>query len=167
MYLSFEQLPSDARVWIYQAERPFSAEEEKMISSTLKNFCSQWMVHGHPLPTSFKIEFNQFIILAVDQSSAEASGCSIDGSVRIIKELSERLHIDFFNRLKTACLVDQHIGLFTKEEIISNFILGKIIPSTITFNNLVSTKIEFEKNWKTTIEKSWLAKYLPKDALSI
>ena len=166
MYIPFEQLPSDARIWIYQADRVFSGEEEKMISAVLRDFCAQWMVHGQPLQTSYKIEYHQFLILSVNENAAQASGCSIDGSVRVIKELGEQLHIDFFNRLKSACLIDDHIAVLSRQEIVAAFSSGKVSSRTITFNNLVATKGEFEKSWKVEIENTWLAKYLPKDALS-
>lgn len=166
MYIPFEQLPSDARVWIYQADRAFSAEEEKMISAVLTDFCAQWMVHSQPLRTSYKIEYNHFIILSVDENAAQASGCSIDGSVRVIKELGAQLHIDFFNRLKSACLIDGRVAVLSRQEIAAAFSSGNVLSSTLTFNNLVATKGEFETTWKIGIENSWLAKYLPKDALS-
>ena len=32
---------------------------------------------------------------------------------------------------------------------------GTLNENTIVFNNLVSTKEEFEKNWEVPVEKSW------------
>jgi len=37
------------------------------------------------LKPPLKLEFNRFVILSVDESSAGASGCSIDGSVRVLR----------------------------------------------------------------------------------
>src|ERR1043165_661189 len=102
MYIPFEQLPPDARLWIYQAERRFTDDEEKIISASLREFCSQWSAHGNPLETSFLIKYNQFIILSVNENAADASGCSIDGSVRVLKELSKRFDNDLFNRTGVA-----------------------------------------------------------------
>jgi len=167
MYVSFEQLPQESRVWIYQADKSFSKEEEKIISDSLQNFCAQWKVHGNPLNTSFKIEYNQFIVLAVDESTEGASGCSIDSSVRVFKELSQQLGIDFFDRTKVAFLINDEIKLFALQKLAALFQSGELSVSTITFNNLVSDKISFEKNWKTPSEKSWLAKYLHKNPLTV
>lgn len=167
MFVSFEQLPQESRVWIYQADKSFSVEEEKIISDSLKNFCAQWKVHGNPLNTSFKIEYNQFIVLAVDESTEGASGCSIDSSVRALKELSQQLHIHFFDRTKVAFLINDEIKLFPLQKLTALFQSGELSASTITFNNLVPDKIGFEKNWKVPAEKSWLAKFLHKKALSV
>jgi hypothetical protein len=167
MYIPFEQLPPHARVWIYQADRAFSTDEEKIISSTLTNFCLQWAAHGNPLRTSFQIQYHRFVILAVDESSAGASGCSIDGSVRVLKELGDQLNINFFDRTQIAFLIDGEIKTHLLSELNSLFESAKLAASTLTFNNLVPTKEEWEANWKSTVEKSWLIKYLPKDTLSV
>src|SRR6266566_5107558 len=117
MYIPFEQLPSHSQVWIYQADRSFSLEEEKTISESLNDFCLGWTAHGNPLQTSFKIEYNQFVILSVDESSAGASGCSIDGSVRTLKELGNQLHVDFFDRTKVAFLIDGNIQTYALNQV--------------------------------------------------
>jgi hypothetical protein len=166
MYIPFEQLPPHSRVWIYQAEHSFSKDDAKMISETLKEFCSQWLAHGHPLQSSFKIEYNQFIILAVDENEAQASGCSIDGSLRVMKALGSQLAIDFFNRLKIVVMTNDSIKTCSKQEVESNYRSGRLSGESITFNNLVATKDEFEKNWRIPLENSWLAKYLRRNALS-
>src|SRR6266566_1107353 len=161
MYIPFEQLPSHSQVWIYQADRSFSLEEEKTISESLNDFCLGWTAHGNPLQTSFKIEYNQFVILSVDESSAGASGCSIDGSVRTLKELGNQLHVDFFDRTKVAFLIDGNIQTYALSQLNSLFESGRLKATTTSFNNLVATKSEWDANWKTTPEKSWLIKYLP------
>src|SRR5882757_1942285 len=167
MYIPFEKLPPLSRVWVYQADRSFSPDEEKIIFETLTGFCSAWEAHGDPLKTSFKIEFNRFVILSVDESSAGASGCSIDGSVRVLKDLGNQCNINFFDRTKVAFLVNGKIETYPLNELKSLFASAQLKPSMQTFNTLVASKGEWEESWKITAEKSWLIKYLPKDALSV
>jgi hypothetical protein len=165
MYTPFENLPSHTRVWVYQADRKMSASEEAEISSVMKSFCEQWVAHGQPLQTSFKIEFNQFLIVGVDEGFNNASGCSIDGSVRILKGFQSDLNINFLDPSRIAFLVGGEIKLFSRTELKSLFGSGKVTASTTTFNNLVATKADFERQWKIATEKSWMAKYLPNPAL--
>jgi hypothetical protein len=49
-----------------------------------------------------------FVALAVDLTHENASGCSIDASVRFIKSVGAELNVDFFNRLKM--LVEDNEG---------------------------------------------------------
>jgi hypothetical protein len=167
MLIPFEKLPPHSRIWIYQTDRPFSVDEEKVISDSLLSFCSQWEAHGNPLQTSFKIDYHQFVILAVDESSAGASGCSIDGSVRVLKELGNQLEIDFFDRSRVAFLENDKINTYSLPQLKSLFESGKLTSASQTFNNLVVNKGEWKINWKTAVQKSWLTKYLPKDTLSV
>ena len=166
MYIPFEQLPANSRVWVYQADRAFSFEEEKIIAQSLTRFCADWVAHGNPLRTSFRIEYRQFVILSVDESSAGASGCSIDGSVRVLKELGARLTIDFFDRTRVAFLINGEIETHPLSQLGVLFESARLKPSTQVFNNLVATKSAWEKTWEVTAENSWLVKYFPKDALS-
>ncbi len=167
MYIPFEELPWSARVWVYQADRSFSKTDEEMIALVLTEFCSGWAAHGHPLRTSFKIELSRFIILSVDENSGGASGCSIDSSVRTLKELGNQLKIDFFDRTKIAFMIGEKIETYPLSELGSLFAAGKLGSSTKTFNNLTTTQSEWKKNWRTTTDKTWLAKYLPKDAVAV
>jgi hypothetical protein len=167
MYIPFEQLPADARIWIYQADRRFTEAEEKSISDSLKEFCNQWSAHGNPLDTSFVIKYNRFIILSVNENTAGASGCSIDGSVRVLKELSQRFNNDLFNRTKVAFSTGDEIKLYSIKELSNLFELGHLTASTTTFDNLVTDKESFGTKWETAVENTWLAKYLPKGTLSV
>ena len=46
MYIPFEQLPDQSRVWVYQANRPLTGEEMEQIRSFLKNEMNAWAAHG-------------------------------------------------------------------------------------------------------------------------
>jgi len=166
MYVPFNELPGYSRVWIYQSDRRFSPNEEITISEELNDFCTKWVAHGNPLKASFRIEFNHFIILAVDETAAGASGCSIDGSVRTLKGIGAELGIELFDRTKIAFFTEGRINIHPIKDINALFQSGTLLASTITFNNLVADKSNFDTQWKTPVEKTWLAKYLPKNALS-
>jgi len=167
MYIPFEQLPADSRVWVYQANRSFSDAEEKIIDASLHAFCSQWAAHGHPLQTSYAIVYKQFLVLSVNENAADASGCSIDGSVRMLKELGQQFNIDFFDRTKIAFLKGNEIKIYSLSELRALFKSGELNNLSITFNNLVPDKSAFEQGWKVSTENSWLTKYLSERALSV
>lgn len=93
-------LDAQSRVWVYPSNRVLSAEEVVSIQAELEHFVSTWAAHGTALKGEAKVLFNRLIVLAVDGSYHEASGCSIDSSVRIVKDLGKKYDIDFFNRLK-------------------------------------------------------------------
>jgi hypothetical protein len=166
MFVSFEALPCTARIWIYQSTRKFDAQELKKISETATAFCEQWTAHGHSLKTSFSIDHQQFLILAVDEASAGASGCSIDGSVRMLKQLQGELGTDFFERTKIPFLVENEVVLVNTSDLKKAFSDGVLNSASLTFNILTATKEELEKGWIVPSGKTWLSKYLTKSAVA-
>ncbi len=166
MFVLFDSLPNTARIWIYQSTRKFDTEEMKKISESAITFCEQWTAHGHPLKTSFKIDHQQFLILAVDEASAGTSGCSIDGSVRMLKQLQNELGTDFFERTKIPFLVENEVALVNTSDLKKAFIEGVLNSASLTFNFLIATKEELERGWIVPAGKTWLSKYLPKPAVA-
>ena len=95
----FQHLNENSRVWIYQSDRILKEAEILFLNSELKVFVAQWAAHGNQLFGDHLVYLNRFIVLCVDESQSNASGCSIDASVRFVKELGKELSIDFFNRM--------------------------------------------------------------------
>ena len=95
-----ENFSPSSRVWYYLADRTFDETESDYIQNRLDEFVNDsWKSHGAKLSATGILLNNQLIALSVDDSSLGASGCSIDSSVKFIKELGAELKIDFFNRM--------------------------------------------------------------------
>ena len=166
MYIPFEELSPESRVWIYLGNRPFSPKEEESVKKVLKRFCEEWAAHGEPLKSSFRIEKNQFVIMAVDEDFHNPSGCSIDSSVGVLRQIHSLTGVDLLDRSKVPFYIDGHVTLIPLSEVKSNFSIGHLQASTLTFNLLAPTKAEWERKWLITVENSWMAKYLSKRALT-
>lgn len=160
MYTPFESLPSTARIWIFQSNRPFTPAEVELLTYRLRVFTDEWNVHGMPLNTSFKIEHNQFIILGADESQQSASGCSIDSSVRVLKEIEQSLGLALFDRNQIAFRKDNAVLMVPLPRLKENFLNGILNEGTPTFNNLVNTKAQLEKEWLVPAKSTWLKRYM-------
>jgi hypothetical protein len=163
MYLPFESMPGHSRVWIYQANRRLTTQEGDYLVKGLRNLCDQWAAHGVPLRTSYTFQFGQFIILAVDDG---ASGCSIDDSVHQLQGFQQKLGIDLFDRSQVAFRQADQIVLHPLKELKHLFEGRTLTADTIAFNNLVSTKDEWEKQWQAPVRESWLSRHLPKSVVA-
>jgi hypothetical protein len=117
MFASFESLEDSARIWIYQSSRKFTETEKSTISTTLEAFTHSWVAHGNPLKTSFAILYDQFIVLATDENFNEASGCSIDSSVRVIRQLDQQFSLDLFDRTKIGFLNGEQLEMIPLNEL--------------------------------------------------
>lgn len=159
MFVTSEVLPADSRVWIYQSSRPLKNEEREAIKKILTDFCAEWSAHGQPIRSSYEIRYDQFIILYADESFHAASGCSIDSSVRIIKEISERLSVDFFDRTLIAFLIDGKVVTVKTAALKQFFAEGIWNDQTPTFNNLVQSKAEVISKWVVPAGSTWIKRY--------
>jgi hypothetical protein len=144
-----------SKVWIYQSNRKFSAQETASIQETLNNFVAQWTAHGHQLKAKAEIFHDYFIVLTVDQEVANATGCSIDASVRVIKDIETKFNLDLFDRFNMAYLIDGEVNVVTKEDFETLISIKKIGLDTIVFNNLVQTLEEFGQKWQVPLKDSW------------
>lgn len=161
MYIEFKDMPENSRVWVYQAGRQFSSQEATLVNSKLSAFCEGWNAHGNPLPTSFEILDNQIIILAVDETGLGASGCSIDSSVRALRQLEEQLGNDLTNQGKVTFRSNSgEIHVTSALGIKAKVTSGEIESDTLVVNPQIQTKKELENVWISASD-SWMSRYFP------
>lgn len=159
MYVPFNELPESSKIWIYQSDREFSNEDLDYLNAELKEFTKEWVAHSQTLKTSYSILFDHFIILSVDESVNDASGCSVDSSVRIIKKVGEHLSIDFFKRENLAFLVNEKVELVALSELKTNISEEYIKPQSEFFNNQINSKATLDADWKVEANSTWLSRY--------
>ncbi len=162
MNLSYQQhIPEhfndNSRVWIYQSNRLLSISEALEIEPLLNDFVENWHSHGTPVKGFANLLFGQFIIIMADETATGVSGCSTDSSVRLIKEIEQRLKVNMFDRQLLAFVIKEKIQMLplpqVKYAVENNF----ITPDTLYFNNLAASKKEFLNKWLIPIKESWLA----------
>lgn len=159
MLTPYHILPDNAKVWVYQANRSFTQEEVWDISDILENFVDRWKSHQRDVKGFGSLYYRRFLVLIADEEAADVSGCSIDSSVKLIKELEQAYDLNFFDRMKVCYkITNELIGSFPIEKINEMLESGKINDETIVFNNLVYTKKAFEENWQIPFKNSPFAK---------
>jgi len=160
MYIPFQNIDDHARIWIFQANRKFNSSESKIISDALSTFSEGWLVHNSPMPASFDLRYDQFIVLAADEQANSASGCSIDDSVRTIKNLGQELSIDFFDRTQIAFKKGEHVFTVPLSDLKTKLAEGIWNHETLVFNNLVTIKRDLNQTWLVPAGSTWLKRYL-------
>ena len=88
MIVSFDEISDDARIWIYQSNKLFSNDQIKIIKDRIQDFLNSWTSHGNELKVASKIKYSYFIIIALDQNTSLATGCSIDKMYHFIYRAS-------------------------------------------------------------------------------
>ncbi|WP_121665307.1 ABC transporter ATPase [Mesonia aquimarina] len=160
MLVPFDSLPNDARIWIYQSNRPFTEDELKKIKPQLDQFIENWTAHGANLKSGYVMPYNRFIILGLDQDINAASGCSIDASVHFVQSLEKEYQVDLLDKMNVTFKQGEFIAykpLADFKKLVKN---KSVSPKTIVFNNLVNTKEEYQFDWEIPLQESWHNRFL-------
>lgn len=159
MYVPFENLPDESRVWIYQSNRKFTEEETAEIETLLQEFIEGWSAHGQGLEASFEMKYNRFIVIAVNQENQGATGCSIDASVQFIQSLEKKYEVDLLDKMNVTFKLGQH---FAHKSLIDFKKMAKdkaVSGNTIVFNNLVNNIAEYKDSWEVPADESWHSRF--------
>lgn len=163
MNLDFkDQVPTNfhdsSRVWIYQSSRLFFISEALQIEEMLEEFVKGWKSHGADVKGYANLFFGQFIVIIADETNISVGGCSTDSSVRVIKEIEQKMNVQLFDRQTLAFVVKDKIQLLPLSQL--NYAASNefVTPDTLYFNNTVLTKKELFEKWIVPVKESWLAK---------
>lgn len=159
MYIPFDQLPPQARIWIYQASRPLTEAEQVEIKPLLERFATEWSSHGKGLQSSAALLHGRFLVLANNEDATAASGCSIDASVRFVRELEQRYGLSFMDRSQLAFLNGEKVELVAMPELKSKVAAGDIHQDTLYFDTLITNYGELQQAWPRPAGNSWLSRY--------
>lgn len=156
MFIPFDTLNPTSRAWIFMPDRFLTAGEETQIMELGKQFVNQWTAHNQELLASFTILNHLFLVIAVDESMNQAGGCSIDKEFAFIRQLEKDFQLQLLDRKAVAYEQDGKIILSSIAKLEKEYKEGRVNEEVITYNNLVQTKGDLEKNWRIPMRKSWL-----------
>jgi hypothetical protein len=147
------------KVWIYLSDKELKGDLLMAVKSAGEQFVQSWKAHEMPLSATFEIVNDRFIVVSVDETQYNASGCSIDKLLRLIKQLEADHQLQLLNRLlvgyKTQSGVEVIPSSLVKEKLQSK----QLDENTLIYNVAASNSNEFA-NWMQPLKETWLKKYL-------
>jgi hypothetical protein len=143
---------------VFGADGNLDAGATDLLFREVDRFLSQWHAHGSPLTVGRDWRYGRFLTVAVDQSTAGASGCSIDGLFRNLKALEPRLGAS----LVTSGLVfyrdrKGEISSVDRDRFTALSAEGKITGKTTVFDPSVTTLGEWRARFELEASQSWHA----------
>ena len=155
--IEFRALPDDARLWVFAASDSVTGEQADRLLAAVDEWLSDWKAHGEPLTCARDWRDDRFLAIGVDQSTAGASGCSIDALFRVFKMLqsaggpallgSSRV----FYRNASGDIVAQSRTEFAK---------APVGPETIVFDTTVTTAGAYRTSFEKRARDSWHREFL-------
>lgn len=149
-------LPHNARTWVYQSTRKLSLAEAIGVRQRINSFVEQWTSHKVDVMGWGDLLHERFIILMADEAHVTLGGCSIDSSVRFVKGLEAEFETRFFDRWNIAYRKGNEVLSAGREDFVKLLETGEVTDDTIVFNNLVQTKQDLLDKWQVPYRESWL-----------
>src|ERR1041384_3105531 len=87
MLVPFSDLPGSSRIWIFGSDKPLNGAVVDTLLAEVDSYLDQWKAHGFPLKAAREWRDNRFLIIGIDPTVKQASGCSIDGLFRSLQLL--------------------------------------------------------------------------------
>ena len=152
----FDNLPDDSRLWVYGFDRTLDPEVRAQMATDLEAFVDSWTSHEEPVTGAAAIVEDRFVMLA-GHCDAGIGGCSIDGSVAVIRSFADKHGLDGFDRdLVFYRGDDDTVESATRAEFRKGVEEGKFGNCTLVFDLTLTTLGELRKDrFETTFKSSW------------
>jgi len=162
--VQLKDLPDSARTWVFGADKTLDGSASEKLLIEVDRFLSQWKAHGSPLTVGRDWTYGRFLTVAVDQSTAGASGCSIDGLFRSLRALEPKLGAS----LVTSGLLfyrgpKRDVESVDREQFAALSANGTIGPDTRVFDPTVTSLGEWRARFELNAGESWHAGLLEKN----
>jgi|694.fasta_scaffold22018_6 hypothetical protein len=158
----FPALPDHARVWVYQANRKFTEKDVEQIMLRGSHFIREWDTHGAPVAGEIAVVFDCFVVIAADEQQQMVSGCAIDRSVSLVKEIEQFTQTNLFDRFSVALVKSEdEILPLSMEEFTSGMENGTYNADSLVFNNTLTTLQQLRNEWIVKIKDSWHSRFAP------
>ena len=155
----FPEFADESRVWIYGFDKDLSHQQISIVTEALHAFIGTWNTHGIPVQGVFAIRYDRLVILCVQGNSA-VSGCSIDSSVRLFKNLKGNNGLNALNHNLVFYKSEDKRVKSAERENFQELLRSSIVSgNTLVFDNTVETAGEIRRGlWELPLKKSWHAK---------
>jgi len=153
--MEYENYPDNAKVWIYQSNKYLAKDEVNYLNVQIDDFVSTWESHGKLLKATFEIIDNVFVVFFVDEQGDKMCGRAQDAATQLIKKLEQELEVTFLDRMVQAYKQNGEIKIVKMNDFTTLLTNNEIDENTIVYNNMVTTKADFDAKWQVPLKESW------------
>ena len=152
-----ESLPDSSRVWVFGSDRPIAGEAAQRLLAEVDKFLDGWRAHGEPLRCGRLLTDSRFLVIAVDQSTTNASGCSIDGLFRVLQQLETAIGARLVGGGRVYYRdhggVAQSVSRGELEGLVAR---GEVGANTAVFDTTITDLGEWRAKFERPARKTWV-----------
>jgi len=157
--VSFDQLPDDARLWVFASDRALTGDSEAAVLAAVDDFLDAWKAHGVPLVCARDWRDNRFIAIGVDVNAENASGCSIDGLFRALQQLERTIGSRLVGGGRVFYRTATGIEATSRDQFVERVRLGEVSRSTPVFDTGLSAASAWRTRFEQPAGSAWTARF--------
>ena len=160
MFVDYSLIPENAKVWIYPSSRKFYPNEIELVENKVKDFIDTWKSDDADFKASYQFLYNRFIILFADDEKSSLKNIDIDNSVSFILSLQQEFNVELLDKMN-VCFKQGEYVQYKELKDFKKLLKNKAVTAkSIVFDNLITSKVDFENYWESPIEESWYSRFL-------
>ncbi len=153
---AFDSLPDSSRLWCFGSNRELTTENVAALKDDLAAFLDGWAAHGEALAAGFCVLESRFVLVAVDEGPAGASGCSIDALVGELRRLQGRLETNFLDGTTVWYRNENgRVVSCDRREFRERSVAGDISSETMVFDHTLTELEDYRARWEVPAGASW------------
>jgi len=154
MLVEKDSLSDNSKIYIFPANRKLYPKETPVIQERISDFLNEMAA----IDLYFEMKYDRFLILIVSHETPLNMEQS-DALVNLIQELEKEYKITLLDKVNVCFKQGEYVQL-KEMNAFKKLIKSKgVSKKTIVFNNLVTTKSEYDCCWETPAEESWISHY--------
>lgn len=158
MFVDFNSLSEEARVWVYPCSRKFYPQELDALNEKLKTFVENWKTEETD-KVSFQLLYNRFVVFALEDGSTVIN-TELDAQVGFILELEQAYEVSLLDKMN-VCFKQGEFVQYKEVKEFKKLLKNKSVnQKTIVFDHLIQTKFDLENYWEVPITESWYNRFL-------
>lgn len=157
-----DSLPDDARTWVFGATPALAPDARDALLAEVDDHLARWQAHGAPLTVARTLVHDRFLVVAVDQRTANASGCSIDGLYRALGRAQQAAGVELVAGGRVFWR-DVHgtVQGGTRADFVAAAAAGAITPQSPAFDTTVQTLGAWRAGFERPVAAGWHAQLVP------
>ena len=160
MFIDYNDISDNAKVWVYPSSRKFYPTEIEEVENQIKSFIENWKIEDETFKASYQFLHNRFVVLVADDSENPLTNKDLDEAVSFIFKLQNKYDVQLLDRMN-VCFKQGQFVQYKELKGFKKLLKNKgITGKTIIFDNLVANNYDFKNFWEVPIEDSWYNRYL-------
>lgn len=152
----FDSLSDESRVWVFASEPALDEEQARDLLVIADQFLERWSAHGSPLTCGRDLREARFLVIGVDPTVTDASGCSIDGLYRRLAQFERQSKVSLLSRDNVFYRdAAGAVRSASREDFARLASSGVVSPHTPVFDTSITSLGEWRARFELQASGSW------------